>query len=228
MRGSAIGIVAVLLASSFLAGCSSGGGHASRTTDGPLAFASDTSGFLLDKPSPGGPGSPDESGVWWATFGGFVLCTKDPDRHPVVERVRFETSSPQSREINSLFRHIPPESEWVKADKYGEEIAWLPMLALVGRPSDRFDGRQTLGGTISPLPEGPITRECSDIRFKEPFKESLVELIVEARIGPEGACIRKTYVDYRVGNDLYTVALGATLGGRGEVSREGDPAACGE
>lgn len=213
----------VVLMSSFLVGCGADNDPAVRKTDGPLGFASETTGFLLDKPLAGGPGAPSESGLWWATFGGFVLCTEERGRYPVIEGVRFE-ANPKPVDINPLFRHVPPESEWVKNDKHGDEIAWIPMLALVGRPSDRFGGRETLGGTITPLPEEPIKRDCSDLRFKEP----LVELIVEAQIGPDGAWISKTYVDYRVGDDLYTVALDAFLGGCGEISRKHDPAACGE
>lgn len=206
---------AVVLVSSFLVGCGADNGRTIRNTDGPLDFASQTTAFVMDKPLAGGPGAPDESGLWWITFGGFVLCTEEPDRHPVIEAVRFE-AYPEPEKVNPIFRHVPPESEWVKTDEYGEEIAWGPMLALVGRPSDRFAGRETHGGTYSALPEEPITRDCSTHQYKEPF----VELIVEAQIGPRGAWIGKTYVDYRVGDDLYTVALGADLAACGDAIDE--------
>lgn len=181
----------------------------------------------MSKPPAGGPGAPDESGLWWITFGSFVLCTEEQGRRPVVEGVRFEANL-EPVIVNPLFRHVPPESEWVKTDKYGKEIAWGPMLALLGRPSDRFNGTETLGGSYSSLPEIPITRNCSTHEYTEPF----VELIVEAQIGPEGAWIDNTYVDYRVGDDLYTAVLGADLAACGdavdEVAREHDMDGCDE
>ena len=192
-------------------GCGVYGGDPGRTTDGPLALSSDTTLFFVQVPTGDDGPKPDELGRWWITFGGFVLCTDDPRRAPVIDEVRFDVE-PQPEELNGMFRIAPEKRYWKKTDKFGEEIDWTPMLALMGRPADRFNGVQTLGGSYVKIPDSPVDYDCS-----ASFEEGYIELIVELRAGDAGAWIDKTYIDYHIDDDLYTLEVDADLVACGRV-----------
>lgn len=215
-RLTAVGVIGALVMMTAASGCGLTLSGGNRTDNGPMMNKSGTAMFIVRPPEKHQSDELDEQGRWWATFGGLELCTDDPDRIPIVDGVRYDVS-PTTVVVNPIFRSVPSESERERAGESERTVTWAPMLMLRGRPSNQFNGNtEALGGELGELPTAPLTVECSSSAVEDAY----VELITELQIGPDGAWVDKTYVDYHVGDESFTLTIEADLGSCGRVVRD--------
>lgn len=171
--------------------------------NGPLSATTGRGGFT--------GAAPKNAANWSETFGAFLLCSKAPDTEIHIQDVRFDVS-PDPVSIETLFRKIPPASQRGGGKGSG---SWMPIASARGVPP--FGGRYA-GEYVKDLDE-PITRTCKEQRKQG---SALTELLTIMTVGERGAIIRRTYVDYTVGDENYTLTIrwqngmcGTAIKGRG-------------
>lgn len=190
--------LAVLILATLCAGCAD-----DPAPNGPLSATTGRGGFTGT--------APQDVTEWSETFGAFLLCSKEPDTEIHIEDVRFDVT-PEPVSIETVFRKVPPAAQRSGGKDPG---AWLPIVSERGVPP--FGGRYA-GEYVTDLDE-PITRTCKEERKPG---SALTELLTVMTVGERGAVIRRTYVDYTVDDEEYTLTIrwqngmcGTAVRGRG-------------
>jgi len=178
-------LASVFLAILVLAGCTEESGRPGDG-QGPLSAMVGKGGFTA--------AAPRDASRWTETFGAFLLCSTEPDREIHIKDVRFDVS-PEPLAIDTWFREIPAAAQ----RNGGNASAWAPMVSDRGTPP--FDGRYR-GDFVKSL-DVPITQTCSQSRPDS----ALIELLTTMTVDERGALIRRTFVDYQVDDEEFTLTI---------------------
>ncbi len=184
-----------VLAAVLLAGAASACGSTDSSTDGrgpggPLSVLVGEGGQSVDMPAGGG----------WATFGGFVLCARQPGEAITVERVHFD-ADPEPLEVRAVFRVAPPKAERSSPGSIG----WSVIATQLGRPR-LLDTGLRLRGSLTDTLRGPVTTPCQEIHA-EGSDAAYTELLTVMKVDSRGAAIRNTRIDYRADGTEYALDI---------------------
>lgn len=196
------GVVVALLACGAFAGCGAEGESTSDRTkheegEGPLSasVAPGFSALYAPKKAP-----------WKASFGARVLCSSDGSRIE-VEEVRYK-KEPTSLPAETWFRHIPKKAEREPRTTYE------PYQAGQGAHTAQGMGKALGGRFTQELPV--ITHRCEPVSTDR----AMVELITDTEYTKKGGRISETLIDYRVGDEKYTLVARWELIGCGTATQE--------
>lgn len=187
-----------------LAGCS-GSPHGAPHA-GPVTISGGGAGPLHAVVGEGGTISKSSNELTTHTYG-TELCSDDANAEIRIDAVRYDTlpalthtdeSAPKRPSIGTWFREVPPL----------DEGGYYPIISAAG-PAEH------LPGDARPIPDGgyamPVAHTCDgydDISRTWP----VVEMLTQISAGPEGSIATKTYIDYRVGTNQYTLPIDWDLG----------------
>lgn len=174
----------------------------SRQTDGPLSASTGSGEFVAAR-------SKDNPREWSQTFGAFLLCSTEPDQEIDIQRVRFD-ADPEPLTVETWYRIVPPVTERAR----GPRAAWWPYTSLRGTPPFGDE----VGGQVVRSLDGPIGQECDEVGPRHGY----TELMTAMTVGEAGALVERTYVDYTVEGQPYTLVIpwrngvcGSAVTGRG-------------
>lgn len=195
-------VVLVVFVSLVLTGCgteaeSTGGRTKHEEGEGPLSasVAPGFSALIAPKRSP-----------WKASFGARVLCSSDGSRIE-VEAVRY-TKDPKALPTETWFRHIPR-----KAEREPRKM-FAPFQAGLGDHLAQGVDREIGGRFTQDYPV--ITGRCEPVSMDR----AMVELITDTEYTKRGGRISETLIDYRVGDEKYTLVARWELIGCGTATQK--------
>lgn len=146
--------------------------------EGPLSASSNDGGAALEAP---------KSAVWFGSFGGMVLCSREPGVAIELNEVRPHIAA-QPLEVEALLREVPRE-----AHRSGDPQSWAPFYSAQGRPPADFATGPHLG-TYAQLTRGQsVEQSCSDI--SDPAS-SRTELVMVLEVDARGGHLRGIDIDY--------------------------------
>lgn len=172
---------------------------------GPLSASIGDGGNSLDAP---------QAKTWTGTFGGFVLCSLEPDTRIVVQRVRYRESIEPQRVV-PIVRTTTPQR--LRRLTPTQRSAYLPVYAALGSPP-RFAepyANAVLPGQYSTAVRGwTVDQSCRQTRATETQltrgripSHPLKELLFAVTVGPRGGQILQVDIDYLAGNRPMTLEL---------------------
>ena len=213
LRGAPPGTITLVVAAAalqLLAACSvSSGADARRTVhgdeDGSLSASIGTGGNSLDAP---------DTNRWEGTFGGFVLCVRDPGAMVKLQRVRWRTSGGPVKVVPHVRTVLPSKLRSLSAH---QREAYLPTYAALGSPPEFAQpyAAARLPGDFSDKVTGlQLTQSCqataagetSLTRGRVPAVP-LRELMFTLQVGRRGGLVNEVDIDYLAGKRPMTLRL---------------------
>ncbi|MBO9524029.1 MAG: hypothetical protein J7518_21035 [Nocardioidaceae bacterium] len=154
---------------------------------GVLSATSATGGVSADAPT--------GERTWPVTFGALALCVTKAGARARLVRVRT-SGEPQPLGVRYQLRRVPPLSE-----RSGAGLTWTLIYSGGGFPPNLSNAR--LGGTFG-LVDGTISQRCNG---GETTNHGFTELLLEMIVGPAGARVARTYVDYTYDGKPHTLVI---------------------
>lgn len=192
-------LVALVVAITTLAGCDSDTRDIHGDGDGPLRNGvgplSATSGEgLTSLVEPEGVRPP-----WYASFGSYKLCVRDPAAHVVLERVGW-TSANYAPPLS-----VQPVLRFV--DKTTPNTT--PFASFHGKPWDPYDDERMPGRFSKRIAARVISQRCSD--FDDGLPRPFEELVFVVKASKKGAELTDAYVDYSADGKPYRLMIRWTM-----------------
>lgn len=151
---------------------------------------------------------------WYASFGGFVLCSRDAGIDIELEGVRFEQIVPAKRAYATVRTITPGRLEEVSPREIG---GYLPFYTARGRPpdfSERYAGPPAPGDYSRNVDGMRVVGACADseaslvaLSRSRPVGDEILELVFVMKVGPQGARVRRAYIDYLADGEPMTLKL---------------------
>ncbi len=136
---------------------------------------------------------PDGVSPWTATFGGFVLCSRDEPVRVVAARVRSDVPA---RSARALVHVTGPQ---------GLANGALSTLGAVRGSPPYFEEPWATYAPTGAFYEPPGT--LVDSPCSQRVVTTTTELLVSMEVGPSGGRVRDVELDYVVGDTTYTTRL---------------------
>ena len=178
--------------------------------EGPLSATSGHGGFLADS----------RPGTWYLASAGNLLCLTEPGDPATITGVRHEVRV-RPLGLRTFVRTVTPAD---LADGRDEGIA-------IGSAAYRHpEARERrFRGTFSTDVAGTEVRQPCSARKGAANgipDEGFSELVFEMKVGPRGAMVPRTYVDYTRGRRAYTLVIDWEMGACGSRTRVAGPGGC--
>jgi len=192
-----------VLVLTLVSGCSSGSAREVHDDGGgPLSANVISGGKALQAPG---------ETPWYASFGGSLLCSREPGSEIELQRVRYDaTVEPEDVEV--LLRAVPP----MDGSMMDERIEWAPLGGVLGRHQDYANGGHR-GDFSSRVAGAVVDQSCEDAAQ---IGAAFTELVLELRVGESGARIPTAYVDYTADGEPHTLRIDRGVVACGGVIRD--------
>jgi hypothetical protein len=203
-----------LVAASLLAACTASpaepSGRTSHTEEeGPLSASIGVGGNSLMAP---------DATTWTGTFGGFVLCSQEPETNIELQRIRHRSSVTPVKVVPTI-RTTEPDS--LRPLKPGQRQEFLPTYAALGSPPEFAEpyvevqvpgeySTAVLGRRVEETCEETAALEHQLSAGKVPSRP-LNELMFAVTAGARGAKIEQVSIDYLADGRPMTLQLHWTM-----------------
>jgi hypothetical protein len=179
-----------VFALTLLSSCTGAGAGPERSDDGPLSVGEMVGGLAVDEP---------DVDPWSASFGTYFLCVEGGDTVH-LEGVRAP-GAPAPRRVRAVL-HDEPNGAARSRDRF---------MSQIGTPPDwdepYVDGRvrrEPADSYTEDIQGEAVDADCPIIaETRDRFRELI--LILEA--GSAGADVERFFIDYRVGEERYTLPV---------------------
>lgn len=167
---------------------------------------------------------------YWVSGGEWILCdtmatngtVSDP---PVITGVRHIAGKSEPLEVRTYLRTVTPEQ--VASHPDSPRYSYSPFISKVGRP--RFFGQRYVDPTWRPRGSystdiaGTVVADgCEQARTDaradgngEVPEHPWMSLVLSVKVGPDAGRVRRTLVDYVVGDVPHTLCIRWVFGGKG-------------
>jgi hypothetical protein len=212
-------LLAAMLAASPASGLTTGDVHGEG--GGRLSASSGGGGFVADAPV---------HRPYWVSNGDWMLCDagrddgQNPDGTITITGVRPVFGEREPLEVRTYLRTVTPRQ--VAEDQDAPRYSYGPYIAALGRPphfaqsyaagdGPRGHFRRGVAGTVVDLGCDETSSAASASgRGRAPAHRWLT-LVLAIKVGPEGARVRRTLVDYEIDGEPHTLRIDWTVGGQG-------------